>query len=72
MQFSNSRLTQTLVGIVGRRSPPRTVVVERFADVAVGALRVVFAVTHEPPSAVLRTLAGMAVALTPDGRETHL
>lgn len=39
-------LTQTLVGVVRRRSSPRPVVEEGFADVAVVALGVVFAVAH--------------------------
>lgn len=59
------RLTQTLVGVVGRRSPPGPVVEERFAHVTVDALRVVFTVTHQPSTASLHTLAGMAMTLTP-------
>lgn len=66
-----SRLTQTLVGLVGGGSPPGSVVVEGFADVAVVALRVVFAVTHQASAAVLHALAGVAVTLAPDGTETH-
>lgn len=58
-------LTQTLVGVVGRGSPPRPVVVERLADAAVVSLRVVFAVADQP-SRLLHTLAGVAVTLAPE------
>lgn len=59
------RLTQTLVGVFCRCSPPGPVVVERLAGVAVVPLRVVFAVADQP-SCVLHTLAGVAVALAPE------
>lgn len=65
------KLTQTLVGVVGGGSSPRPVVVKRLADVTVVALRVVFTVTHQPPSAVLHTLTGVAVTLTPVRKHTH-
>lgn len=66
------KLTQTLVGVVGGGSSPRPVVVKRLADVTVVALRVVFTVTHQPPSAVLHTLTGVAVTLTPVRKHTHI
>lgn len=65
------KLTQTLVSVVGRRTSPRPVVEEGFADVAVVALRVVFAVAHQTSLAVLHTLAGVAVTLAPVRQRTH-
>lgn len=65
-------LTQTLVGVVSGCSPPRSVIVERLADIAVVALRVMLAVTHQLSSTVLHTLAGVAVTFTPTGTKTHL
>lgn len=64
-------LTQTLVRVVSRRSPPRPVVEKGFADVAVVTLRVVFAVAHQASLAVLHALAGVAVTLTPVKQCTH-
>lgn len=61
-------LTQTLVGVVGRGSAPRPVVVERLADAAVVTVRVVFAAADQP-SCVLHTLAGVAVALAPEAAQ---
>lgn len=72
MAFSSSRLTQTLVGVVGGRSPPWPVVVEGFADIAVVARRVMFAVTQQLSSAILHTLTGMTVTFTPVSTETQL
>lgn len=66
-----AKLTQTLVSVVGRRSSPRPVVEEGLADIAVVALRVVFAVAHDASLAVLHTLAGVAVTLTPVRQCTH-
>lgn len=66
------KLTQTLVGVVGRRSSPRPVVKEGFANVAVVALCVVFAVAHQASLAVLDTLAGVAVTLTPVRQRTFI
>lgn len=71
-QTCGGRLTQTLVGAVGRRSPPGPVVEERLALLAVVAGGVVFTVTHQPSSIVPRALAGVAVTLTPGSREAHL
>lgn len=71
-QTCGGRLTQTLVGAVGRRSPPGPVVEERLALLAVVAGGVVFTVTHRPSSIVPRALAGVAVTLTPGSREAHL
>lgn len=65
------KLTKTLVGVVGRRSSPRSVVEEGFADVAVVAVCVVFAVAHRASLTVLHTLAGVAVTLTPVGQSTR-
>lgn len=71
-QTCGGRLTQTLVGAVGRRSPPGPVVKERLALLAVVAGGVVFAVTHQPSSIVPHALAGVAVTLTPESRDAHL
>lgn len=65
------KLTQTLVSVVGCRASPRPVVEEGFADVAVVALRVVFAVAHQTSLAVLHTLTGVAITLTPARQCTH-
>lgn len=65
-------LTQTLIGVVSGCSPPRSVIVERLADIAVVALRVMLTVTHQLSSTVLHTFAGVAVTFTPTGTKTHL
>lgn len=60
-------LTQTLVGRVPRGPGPRPVLVESLTPLAVLPCRVVLADARQSPVLALRTLAGVAVALAPDG-----
>ena len=62
-------LTQALVGVFGRSSPPGAVVVEGLAHLAVVTLCVVLAVAHRLAVLVPRTLTGVAIALAPGDME---
>lgn len=58
-------LTDTLVGFPGCGALPGSVVVERFAPVALRSRRVVFALAHQIPLSVLDALWSMPIALAP-------
>ncbi|TRY91426.1 hypothetical protein DNTS_018795 [Danionella cerebrum] len=59
------RLTDALVGLPCCRALPRPVVVEGFAPVALRSPRVVLALAHEVPFAVLYALGRVSVTLAP-------
>ena len=63
-------LTQTLMGCLPGGPGPWPVLVEGVALLAVRPHRVVLADAGQHPALVLDTFAGVAVALTPEDRET--